>query len=153
MAFLVDTNVLVRYANTADQAHALAVEALLELHRRNETLFIAPQNVVEFWSVATRPVASNGLGMTDVEVAETVELLEIEFPLVAETPEIYAALRRLLKNVQVVGKQIHDARLVAICQANQIGSLLTFNGRHFSRFAVATDFKVVEPASVVDRRP
>ena len=36
MAHLLDTNVLVRLANTADARHAEATRAVVELHRRRE---------------------------------------------------------------------------------------------------------------------
>src|SRR4051794_41001165 len=38
MAHLLDTNILVRLANTADASHAVAARAVVELHRRGEAL-------------------------------------------------------------------------------------------------------------------
>jgi len=35
--------------------------AVAGLRQRNIDLCIVPQNLVEFWAVATRPVANNGL--------------------------------------------------------------------------------------------
>ena len=40
MAHLVDTSVLARLANTADPFHALAAQAVLELHRVGEVLHL-----------------------------------------------------------------------------------------------------------------
>ena len=40
-----------------------ARSAVVTLLRREERLCIFPQNVIEFWSVATRPAQSNGLGL------------------------------------------------------------------------------------------
>ena len=37
MAYLIDTNILVRLANSADASHAVAARAVLDLHRRGET--------------------------------------------------------------------------------------------------------------------
>ena len=62
MAYLVDTSILVRLANRADAAYPVADRAVVELHRRGETLHLTPQNLIEFRNVATRPVAVNGLG-------------------------------------------------------------------------------------------
>jgi hypothetical protein len=42
MAFLLDTSILVRLANTSDVQHAAAVQAVLELHRRGKVLHITP---------------------------------------------------------------------------------------------------------------
>jgi hypothetical protein len=35
----------------------------------------------------------------------------------------------------VVGKQVHDARLLAVCQVHGVTHLLTFNVSHFARLA------------------
>ncbi len=54
---LVDTNILVRAANPPDPLHPVVKGALAKLRQRGETLCIAPQNLVEFWSVVTRPAS------------------------------------------------------------------------------------------------
>jgi predicted nucleic acid-binding protein len=59
---LVDTNIRVRAADSADPAHQTAIEGLIRLRRGGTELLVAAQNVVEFWNVVTRPVTSNGLG-------------------------------------------------------------------------------------------
>ena len=64
MAYLIDTTILVRLANSGDVHHAVAARAVLELHRRGEVLHVTPQVMVEFRNVATRPVAINGLGLS-----------------------------------------------------------------------------------------
>lgn len=64
MAILIDTSVLGRLANRADVAHPVAAAAIAELHRRSEVLHITAQNLVEFRNFATRPVRSNGLGLS-----------------------------------------------------------------------------------------
>jgi len=46
---------------------------------------------------------------------------EAKFPLLAEMPDIYPAWKAL---VGVIGKQIHDARLVAVCHAHAVTHLL-----------------------------
>lgn len=70
MAYLIDTNVLVRLANAADAQHAVATHAVLELHRRGEVLHLTAQVLIEFRNVATRSAAVNGLGLSNVD-AET----------------------------------------------------------------------------------
>ena len=67
MAYLIDTTILGRLANLKDRQHAVAVQAVLELHRRAEVLHVTPQVMVEFRNVATRPVAVNGLGLSTVD--------------------------------------------------------------------------------------
>ena len=88
MAYLIDTSVLARLANSADSHHASARRAVIELHRRGEVLHIAPQNLIEFRSVATRPVAQNGLGLRAVEAEAKAADFEVLFPLLPETPGV-----------------------------------------------------------------
>ena len=46
-------------------------------------------------------------------------------------------------------KQVHDARLVAVCHVHRIERLLTFNVGHFVRFAkLDPGVVVVDPAKV-----
>lgn len=56
--------------------------------------------------------------------------------------------RRLLLQYSVVGRQVHDARLVAMMLAWQIESILTLNDRDFRRFA-PEGITIVTPASLV----
>jgi len=64
MVVLIDTNVLLRVVQPSHPMHAVALRALERLLAGPEPLFIAVQNLAEFWNAATRPIAANGLGMT-----------------------------------------------------------------------------------------
>jgi len=68
VTYLIDTSILARLANATDVQHAVAARAVLELHRRGEVLHVTPQVLIEFRSVATRPVAVNGLGLSTADV-------------------------------------------------------------------------------------
>jgi predicted nucleic acid-binding protein len=149
MAYLIDTNILVRLANAADPNHAVAAHAVLELHRRGEVLHITPQVLIEFRNVATRPQAMNGLGLSTTDTETEAAIAGAIFPLLADTPTIYPAWKSLVEALGVVSKQVHDARLVAVCHANGVSHLLTFNGTHFARLAgFGRGVVVVDPASV-----
>ena len=149
MAFLIDTSILARLANSADEFHPVAVHAVLELHGRGEVLYVAPQNLVEFRNVATRPLALNGLGLTPTDAAAKAAGFEAAFLLLAETPDIFPLWKALVAALAVVGKQVHDARLVAVCHAHQVTHLLTFNAPHFGRLAsFGPGIAVVDPRSV-----
>jgi predicted nucleic acid-binding protein len=149
MAYLLDTNLLVRLGNTLDAQHTVAAGAVFELHRRGELLHITPQVLIEFRNVATRPTALNGLGLSLVAAEAKAAVFQATFPLLAETPDIYPAWKVLVESLGVVGKQVHDARLVAVCHANGVSHLLTFNGSHFTRLAgFGPGVAVVDPASV-----
>jgi predicted nucleic acid-binding protein len=149
VAHLIDTSILARLANSGDASHAVAARAVVELHRRGEVLNVTPQNLVEFRSAATRPVASNGLGMSAIDAEAKAAVFEAAFPLLAETPDIFPAWKALVGSLGVIGKQVHDARLVAVCHVHGVTHLLTFNVSHFTRLAAfGPGVVVVDPASV-----
>lgn len=149
MPVLLDTNILIRLTNTADARHAVATRAVLELHQRGEVVHITPQNLVEFRSVATRPSAVNGLGLSAAATEAKAAVYETTFPLLPEIPAVYPAWKSLVMALGVIGKQVHDARLVAVCHAHGIEKLLTFDLQHFARLAgYGPGVVLVDPASV-----
>jgi hypothetical protein len=141
--------VLIRLANVADALYPVANRAVAELHRRAEVLHLTAQNLIEFRNVATRPVPVNGLGMSAVEAETHTATFEASFPLLPETPDIYPAWRALVSALGVIGKQVHDARLVAVCHVHAVSHLLTFNVGHFARLAgFGPGVIVTDPATV-----
>lgn len=68
MRVLVDTNVLLRSAQPNHPLSPQAAQAVAKLLRGQATVFFCAQNVAEFWNVATRPAAMNGLGFSLSEV-------------------------------------------------------------------------------------
>ena len=49
----------------------------------------------------------------------------------------------------MIGKQVHDARLVAVCHVYKVTHLLTFNVAHFTRYVgFGPGIVVVDPATV-----
>ena len=91
----------------------------------------------------------NGLGLQPA-VAETKSAtFELLFPPLPETPDIYPAWKVLVQALAIIGKQVHDARLVAVCHVYGITHVLTFNVQHFARFAAfGPGLIVVDPHSV-----
>jgi predicted nucleic acid-binding protein len=149
MAHLLDTTILGRLANAADAQHSVAARAVLELHRLGEVLHVTPQVIVEFRNVATRPVAVNGLGLSAVDTDALTATFEARFPMLPETPDIYPAWKAVVAGLGVIGKQVHDARLVAVCHVHAIARVLTFNVGHFTRLAAfGPGVIVVDPATV-----
>ena len=149
MAYLVDTSVLARLANSADMHHSTAANAVVELHRLGETLHIAPQNLIEFRNVATRPKAANGLGLSVAEAEAKASAFESMFPLLEERPDIFPAWKTVVEALQVMGKQVHDARLSAICHVYGVTHLLTFNTTDFLRLSkFGSMVEIVDPATV-----
>ena len=135
MAILLDTSMLGRLANTADPDYTDADRAVARLNARGELLHLTSQNMVEFRNVATRAISLNGLGLSIVEAEVKAAIFEASFPLLPETPDIYPAWKAIVSSLGIIGKQVHDARLVAVCHVHQVTHLLTFNTAHFARMA------------------
>ena len=149
MTFLIDTSVLGRLANTKDADHDLAGHAVRGLNLRGDEAFITSQNLIEFRNVATRDISLNGLGLSIAEAEAQVVQFESTFSWLSETASIYPAWKGMVEALKVLGKQVHDARLVAVCHVNQVSHLLTFNVRHFTRFAAfGPGLVVVHPKDV-----
>ncbi len=149
MAILVDTSILGRLANRTDVSHAVVVTAIAELHRRGEVLHVTAQNLIEFRNFATRPVSANGLGLLAPAVDGLAATFEATFPLLGETPDIYPAWKAIVVALGVIGKQVHDARLMAVCHVHAVTHLLTFNVAHFVRLSgFGPGVVVINPATV-----
>ena len=104
MAYLVETSILARLANTSDVHYPVATRAVLTLHGQGESLRTSPQNLIEFRNCATRPTNVNGLGLPPA-VAETKSAtFESLFPLLPETPDIYPAWKALVQALAIIGK-------------------------------------------------
>lgn len=123
---------------------------MLKLHGSSESLFITAQNLVEFRNFATRPTGkNNGLGLTAVAASQLMIGFETEFPLLPETPDIYPAWRAIVDGLGVIGKTVHDARLVAVCHVHGVSQILTFNVSQFATLAkFGAGVAVLDPRSV-----
>ena len=134
--YLLDTNVLLRAVLPTSPQHVVAAKSLAALALRRDEMFLAPQVVLEFWAVITRPANVNGYGWSVADARnETLKLLQ-RFPLLSETPLLFPEWHRLVIQYQVIGKRTSDARLVAIMQTSGVTNLLTFNFSHFTSFGV-----------------
>jgi predicted nucleic acid-binding protein len=114
--------------------HRLAADAVAAILQTGEQLHLVPQNVYEFWVVATRPVSQNGLGLTTPEVQAEIARFKTLFTIIDDTPAIFHAWEQIVAQHQVTGKNAHDARLVAAMSVHGIGRILTFNKPDFSRY-------------------
>jgi len=142
---LVDTNIILRLAQPAHPMHAVALTAVTKLLSDGHNLCLIPQNLIEFWNVATRPTDKNGLGWTTAQTEADVRVIESNFTILPDVPAIYPEWRQLVVAHSVLGKQVHDTRLVAAMNVNNITELLTFNIDDFKRFSNIT---LIDPATV-----
>jgi len=123
MAVLIDTNVLLRAVQLSHPMHPVALRALEKLLAGPEPLFIAIQNVAEFWNAATRPLAGNWLGMTIEQAGAEVKQLESFFEIASESAASYVAWKTLVTAHRVSGAQVQDARLAAVMTAAGIARI------------------------------
>ncbi|NJR48144.1 MAG: type II toxin-antitoxin system VapC family toxin [Hyellaceae cyanobacterium CSU_1_1] len=134
MSYLLDTNILLRTLVTNDPNYQITQEAIASLRKSREKLYIAPQNLIELWNVATRPADKNGLGLSPFETEKEVAHLKEFFILLPDTEQIYTEWERLVKTYEVKGTKVHDTRLVAFMLIHRLSHILTFNVKDFRRF-------------------
>lgn len=146
MRVLVDTNILLRSAQPKHPLCHQATHAVSKLLRQNDSVFFCPQNIAEFWNVATRSVERNGLGFSDEEVLREVNGIEECLSLLPDVPAIYAAWKRIVHDYKVQGVKVYDARLVAIMNVYAVETILSFNSADFGRYDFVT---AMHPASLL----
>jgi len=147
---LLDTNILLRYASTTDPAFATVDTAINSLHASGEVLCVVPQNVYEFWATATRPTASNGLGLSIHECQVQVARVKRLFRFLPDLPTLLTEWEVLVGAHSCHGRVSYDARLVAAMRTHGITQLLTFNGPDFARFSGLT---ILDPATLAAPAP
>jgi predicted nucleic acid-binding protein len=138
---LLDTNLLTRITRSHDPQSGVARAAIQTLLRRGERLIVVPQNLYEFWAVATRapgapPAGRNGLGMTPAQAGHWLRFFQRRFTLLPDRDELSRLWQVLVEAHAVTGFRAHDVRLVGAMQSYGINRLLTFNATHFRDLSV-----------------
>ncbi len=146
---LLDTNLLGRMTDSADAQCAVARRAIHTLLAKPERLIIVPQNLYEFWAVATRkpgppPAGQNGLGMTPDQASQWLLFFQRRFVLLPDREELLRHWHSLVKTFGIKGLRSYDARLVAAMQCYGITRCLTFNTADFKVYPIT----LVDPASL-----
>jgi len=100
---LVDTNILLRLAETNSPMNAIARRSVVTFKQQGLELHIAPQNIIEFWVVATRPISSNGLGLTVEDAIRETQRLKVLFTLLDDRLELFSTWENLVQKYQVSG--------------------------------------------------
>lgn len=146
MLILADSGILLRLFDPVDSLHATVDAAVRAFRARGDKLVYSLQNAAEFWNVCTRPAtARGGLGLDLVETQYRLGMIEMGFTLIAEPPGLYRIWRQLVVAHSVQGKQVHDARLVALMKTHGITHVLTLNGGDFTRYP---GIVAIDPASI-----
>jgi predicted nucleic acid-binding protein len=145
MSVLVDTNVLLRRTQPDHPSHAVAVESVARLLATGEPVYFTHQNIAEFWNVATRPAANNGLGFSVALTLSEVDKIEQALTLLPDSPAAYGEWKRLVVAHGVLGSKVHDTKLVAVMNVHGVRKILTFNTADFTRYEIET----LHPASLL----
>ncbi len=143
--YLLDTNILLRSRDIASPDYNLVDRTIRYLISNNHSCFITPQVLIEFWVVATRPVALNGLGWTPEETELAVQMLINQFELLEETSDIFLIWLSLATTHRISGKRTHDLRIQAVVTAHNISHILTLNPQDFVEVEGIT---IVHPNSI-----
>ncbi len=133
----VDTNVLVNSRIIEAQHHDIARPALERALNDPEPTRISRQIIREYLSVVTRPVWS--IPFTRDDALNDLNWLLSTFEILEDGPRITEELVKLFGEVQVGGRQIHDANIVATMLAYGERRLLTFNVADFRRYGDRID--------------
>jgi predicted nucleic acid-binding protein len=130
--FLIDTNVLLRLFKADRRQYPQLRAAINQLAKQGIGLAYTLQNLTEFWNVST-------------ETEQNVREVEIHFTFLPDNEDVYREWRRIVFEHNVMGAQVHDARLAAAMSAHKLTHILTLNGSDFKRFPGITS---VHPDSV-----
>jgi predicted nucleic acid-binding protein len=154
MRYLLDTGILVRILHHSDPHYSSIRQSLRSLSAAKHTFVTARQNVVEFWNVCTRPAsARGGFNLSVEETSARLRILERWVDVLNEPDSVYPRWKSLVTRHLVCGKQVHDARIVAVMTAYRIRRILTLNAADFARypsiFAVSPDAFLQQPAQIV----
>ena len=146
---LLDTNLLTRMTRSRDPQSHVARAAIQTLLGRRERLIVVPQNLYEFWAVATRspgppPGGRNGLGMTAAQAGHWLRFFRRRFTLLPDREELSRLWQELVERYMVTGFRAHDVRLVAAMQSYGITRLLTFNAADSRGLRIV----ILDPATV-----
>ena len=144
MRVLVDTNVVCRLQRATHPSYEAASRSVERLMAEGNDLALVPQVIYEYWAVATRGRAENGLGYSIAEAQLELQWLKSIFPILRDERRILEPWEALVVANQVRGKSSHDARLVAAMHRHGLTHLLTFNGDDFRRFG---EIEIIDPAN------
>jgi predicted nucleic acid-binding protein len=109
-------------------------KSVARLLTRDTAVYFTPQNITEFWSVATRHADKNGLGLSQEIVLAELAVIEELLTLLPDSPNHLSRMEAVVSQYQVVGAKVHDARLAAVANVYGVKSILTFNTGDFVRF-------------------
>ncbi len=129
----IDANVLVADSSEVAPFHAESERLLDRLHASGAPLHISRQVLREVAATLSRPQAWSPGVPADVLARELGRYLKL-YRIAEESPASTEQLLAYIHDGRAVGRQVHDANIVAVMKANKIGRLATLNAADFARF-------------------
>jgi predicted nucleic acid-binding protein len=120
MSILVDTNVLLRRTEPRHPSHSVAFDSVARFLAEGEPVYFTMQNISEFWNVATRPIANNGLGFSAAAALFELTKIEPSLAVLPDAPEVYGESKSMVVRHNVLGSKVHDAKLVAVMNIHRV---------------------------------
>jgi predicted nucleic acid-binding protein len=145
-ACFVDTNVLVFAASSTAPLHQRASE---ELRRRGESgqeLWVSRQVLREYLATLSRP-QTFAKPRQARELVSDIRYFLSHFQVAEEGSAVTEKLLELIETVEIGGKQVHDANVVATMLAGGIPTLLTDNVGDFVRFRDVIQVVPLDPGT------
>lgn len=132
--YFVDTNILVAASDDTRSGHAESHELFERAANGSPRLFACGQILREYLVVATRPVKSNGLGLSPGKATENIRTFRTCLKLLDENVACSRRLESIVLKHKLKGKRIHDANIASIMIENGLRTIFTLNPADFSIF-------------------
>ena len=145
--YLLDTNILIGLTDADATSRPKARQAVRALLKQGHICVLVAQVLIEFWSVSSRPIGKNGLGLSTKDCRAEIDQLRSQFPVLGDTASVLDRWLTLVTQLQISGKRAHDIRLLGIMLEHRVGYILTFNTKDFP---AVTGINVVHPEEVIE---
>jgi predicted nucleic acid-binding protein len=151
---LLDTNVLVHAADRLSSLHAPAARLVDQGLRQRGRFCIAPQNLIEFSAVVTRPRLVRTTLPHD-ELSRMTGVLYRSRRLRKIYPKRGTAMRAIHEGARlgVIGPVWYDLYLALTMRDAGVEIIVTEDVGHFRRFAFVTPLRIDEAAQAQDHPP
>lgn len=137
---LLDTNILLTAAQSQAVRHQEVVQKITDLIDAGELLCVVPQNLYEYYAVATRPIEVGGFDLSQEAALKEIHLLTEAYLVLPEHEATLSVWLELINEYDIRGKATHDARLAACMRAHGLHRLYTLNIKDFRRFSDWIEF-------------
>lgn len=132
-AIFIDTNILIYATSDESPFQAKSLGLVNQLLKEDIECTISPQIIREYLVVFTRGIPP-GDPVRATALKNIGKFMET-FRIIEENRKTAARLQKILSDINVGGKQVHDANIVAVMQVHGVKRLLTHNLDDFKQYA------------------